>query len=306
MRHDVRMPRVVPLPLDARGRALSIGELAALGISERRSYGRDLQRPFRGVRSQGLNLSELSERCAAYRPRMTPDQFFSHSTAALLHGIPVPLILWRERRLHISVLRPAYPPGTAGILGHRLRAPVARATVGALPVSDAVSTWCLLGSVLGLRDLVAAADYLVGPKPKATLAQLERAVNGWHGHNGSAALRAALPLVRSRVRSPRETLLRLVIRDAGLPEPEINYRIYDDDGQFLTESDLVYPEEKVVLEYEGDHHRTDVVQWRKDIARRESLEDAGWRVIRVSADDLDRYPARLIARIRKAMARPRP
>jgi very-short-patch-repair endonuclease len=107
------------------------------------------------------------------------------------------------------------------------------------------------------------------------------------------------------VRSPRETRLRLLVLDSGLPEPEINYWIYDDRGRFLTESDLVYPREKVVLEYEGDHHRTDVKQWRKDIARRESLEDAGWRVIRVSADDLDLYPDRLITRIRRALARPR-
>jgi hypothetical protein len=183
---------------------------------------------------------------------------------------------------------------------------VVRVVSAGLPVTDPVTTWCLLGSMLGGRDLVAAADYLVGPKPKATLAQLESAVAAWYGHNGAAALRAALPSVRLRVRSPRETLLRLLLVDAGLPEPEINYRIYDEHGQFLTESDLVYPEEKVVIEYEGDHHRTDIHQWRKDIARRESLEDAGWRVIRVSADDLDRYPDRLIARIRKAMARPRP
>ena len=109
------------------------------------------------------------------------------------------------------------------------------------------------------------------------------------------------------MRSPRETLLRLLLVDAGLPEPEINYWIYDDHGQFLTESDLVYLEEK------GCDSSTRAIitaptsmQWRKDIARRESLEDAGWRVIRVSADDLDLYPDRLIARIRKALSRPRP
>ncbi|WP_349901882.1 endonuclease domain-containing protein [Parafrigoribacterium humi] len=236
---------------------------------------------------------------------MSPDQFFSHSTAAMVHGIPVPLALWRDSRLHVSVLRPSYPPNTAGVIGHRLRAPVVRSIVAGLPVADAVTTWCLLGSVLGIWDLVAAADYLVGPKPKATLPQLEAAVVAWHGHNGALALRAALPLARLRVRSPRETRLRLLVLDSGLPEPEINYWIYDDRGRFLTESDLVYPREKVVLEYEGDHHRTDVKQWRKDIARRESLEDAGWRVIRVSADDLDLYPDRLITRIRRALARPR-
>lgn len=160
--------------------------------------------------------------------------------------------------------------------------------------------------MLGVSHLVAAADYLVGPKPKATLAQLERAVAIWKGQNGAKNLRAALPLVRLRVRSPRETLLRLLIADAGLPEPEINYWIYDDQGQFLAESDLVYPEGKVVIEYEGDHHRTDLRQWRKDIARREALEDAGWRVIRVSADDLDLYPDRLIARIRRTLSRMHP
>ncbi|MEO7121569.1 MAG: DUF559 domain-containing protein [Lacisediminihabitans sp.] len=128
----------------------------------------------------------------------------------------------------------------------------------------------------------------------------------WKGQNGAAALRAALPSVRLRVRSPRETLLRLLLVAAGLPEPEINFWIYSDHGEFLTESDLVYAKEKVVIEYEGDHHRTDLRQWRKDIARREALEDAGWRVIRVSADDMDRYPDRLITRIRKALARPVP
>lgn len=299
------MPRIVPLPPDIRAHPVRVAELAEIGISERRSYGRDLQRPFRGVRSHGLDLTDLSDRCVAYRARMTPDQFFSHSTAAMVHGIPVPLTLWRDSRLHVSALRPAFPPYTVGVIGHRLRAPVVRSTVAGLPVSDAVTTWCLLGSVLSIRDLIAAADYLVGPKPKATLAQLEAVVAAWHGQNGAAALRAALPSVRLRVRSPRETLLRLLLVDAGLPEPEINYWIYGAQGQFLTESDLVYVEEKVVLEYEGDHHRTDAGQWRKDIARREALEDAGWRVVRVSADDLDLYPDRLIARIRKAMSRPR-
>ena len=299
------MPRIIPLPPSVRAHPVRVVDLAELGISERRSYGRDLQRPFRGVRSHGLDLTALSDRCAAYQSRMTPNQFFSHSTAAMLHGMPVPLALWRDTRLHVSVLRPAYPPNTVGIVGHRLRAPVMRTTVAASPVSDPVTTWCLLGSVLGNRDLIAAADYLVGPKPKATLVQLEAAVAAWHGQNGAAALRAAFPLVRLAVRSPRETLLRLVVLDAGLPEPEINYWIYDDHGQFLAECDLVYPKERVVLEYEGDHHRTDVRQWRKDIARRETLEDADWRVIRVSADDLDLYPSRLVTRIRKALSRPR-
>ena len=166
-----------------------------LGISERRSYGRDLQRPFRGVRSHGLDLTALSDRCAAYLPRMNPDQFFSHSTAAMLHGIPVPLSLWRDARLHVSALRPAYPARHhRGYRASAPRLPWCAASSAGLPVADPVTTWCLLGSVLGVRDLIAAADYLVGSKPKATLAELETAVAAWYGQNGAAALRAAPPI----------------------------------------------------------------------------------------------------------------
>ncbi|MEO6943359.1 MAG: hypothetical protein ABI053_01450 [Lacisediminihabitans sp.] len=78
---------------------------------------------------------------------------------------------------------------------------------------------------------------------------MEVAVAAWCGQNGATALRAALPLVRLRVRSPRETLLRLLLLDAGLPEPEINFWVYDTRGEFLAECDLVYPEHKVALEY---------------------------------------------------------
>jgi hypothetical protein len=40
------------------------------------------------------------------------------------------------------------------------------------------------------------------------------------------------------------------------------------------------------IEYEGDEHRTDPQRFRRDIARRERLADAGWRTIRVTEADL--------------------
>ena len=64
----------------------------------------------------------------------------------------------------------------------------------------------------------------------------------------------------------------------------------------------MYPEWRVVLEYEGDGHRTDQRQWRRDIARREKFESADWRVIHVHRDDVLAEPEAFIARVCRILA----
>lgn len=66
--------------------------------------------------------------------------------------------------------------------------------------------------------------------------------------------------------------------------------------------DLAYPELKIAIEYEGDGHRTDKRQWRRDIQRQRDLEDRGWTVIRLTELDLAR-PESVVARISRAIAR---
>ena len=43
-----------------------------------------------------------------------------------------------------------------------------------------------------------------------------------------------------------------------------------------SDSDFVWREQRVVAEFDGDHHRTDRQQWQNDMARRENLQDDGW------------------------------
>lgn len=85
-----------------------------------------------------------------------------------------------------------------------------------------------------------------------------------------------------------------------LPEPATDCPIEVAGGRIL-HSDLGYPDARIALEYEGDEHRTNRRRWMRDIRRRELMEDAGWRVIRVVQADLD-DPAALIARIRRLLA----
>ena len=121
-------------------------------------------------------------------------------------------------------------------------------------------------------------------------------MEGYSGRRGLQRARAALPLLRTRSESPRESTLRVIIVLAGLPEPECNLNVFDPNGTFLARGDLVYPDYKLFIEYQGDHHRTDRAQWRADIRRIGRLEDHGWQVLQFTDDDLQ-DPAALVARI---------
>ncbi len=118
---------------------------------------------------------------------------------------------------------------------------------------------------------------------------------------GRAPLSAALGLVRERVDSPQETRTRLLVVRAGIPEPEANRDAYDDHGGWLGQIDLGWHAVKVALEYLGDVHRTAKGRWRKDVRRREVLEDDGWRVLFVTADDLGPYRRDFLRRVTTAL-----
>jgi hypothetical protein len=94
-----------------------------------------------------------------------------------------------------------------------------------------------------------------------------------------------------------ETRVRLLLVRAGLPCPEVNRDVFDLAGSWLAPPDLSYPALKIAIEYDGDHHRTDRKQWRRDRARDANLREAGWIVITLTADDVFRYPDRTVAKV---------
>jgi len=168
-----------------------------------------------------------------------------------------------------------------------------------LPVTDLVSTWLDLGgdTSLSLVDLVVVADAVVSREPDQLPTLLELA--GRRPGRGRRRLIAASELVRAGSESPMETRARLAFASGGLPEPELNAQVYAEEGTFIARVDFLWREARVIVEYEGDHHRTDRTQWENDIARVRLLEALGWKVIRITASDL-REPrlARLIDQLR--------
>ena len=136
--------------------------------------------------------------------------------------------------------------------------------------------------------------------PHVPIDELSDVVVRFRGR-GSRRLRSAMADVRVGADSPQGTLLRLALLRSGLPEPVLNTTIRQ-DGRWLGEPDMSWPQWKVCLEYDGRHHRTRTQQ-EKDILRGERRRLAGWTELVVSVGDMDRGAARAIERVRSELRR---
>ncbi|HEY5858533.1 MAG TPA: DUF559 domain-containing protein [Aldersonia sp.] len=70
--------------------------------------------------------------------------------------------------------------------------------------------------------------------------------------------------------------------------------------------DLAYPDAKIAIEYDGDDFHGGPFAVRRDKARIAWLQDRGWLVIVVTADDIRRWPDQFVARVAKHLAARRP
>lgn len=226
-----------------------------------------------------LDLPALAR---AYAVKLRRGEFFSHSTALELAGAELPSELLGD--LHVSAVRPIGRPRGRGVVGHEASIRSVRVVVVAgLPVSHPADAWCQLAERAGLRELVIVGDALTRRKrPITGVEELRSAVDRWAGRRGARRLREALELVRPGTDSLRETPLRLGVIDRGLPEPEVNGVIRDRHGRLVAYGDLVFRAFHVIFEYDGEHHRTDDVQYARDVDRLDDLARLGWRVIRVN------------------------
>ena len=116
---------------------------------------------------------------------------------------------------------------------------------------------------------------------------------------GSARARAVAQLADGLAESVQETRLRLFLLHAGCPALTAQYQVFDSDG-FVARVDFAYPELKIAIEYDGLWHgeRRAFLDDRRRLNR---LVAAGWIVLHVTAEDLQR-PERLAARLKALIA----
>lgn len=280
----------IPLPEEFRGAPFSVASGREAGLSAKRLRGGDLAKPFWGVRA-AAQATDIAALARAYAARMPEHSFFSHHTAAALHGLPLPLSLRGPLPLHVSVPTGRTPSASASIAGHRLAIEsVDVVQRRGLRLTSLVRTVLDLAAHLPDEDLLAAIDNALWRKRRhghrASAASLRAALDRFSGRRGRARVTALIPLGTDRADSPPESAIRLRFLRAQLPPMLVNVGIMSTTGHLLAQPDLQFRDFRMAYDYEGDHHRTDPEQWRKDLARVPRLQDAGWHCTRISAADL--------------------
>ena len=138
-------------------------------------------------------------------------------------------------------------------------------------VTTALRTALDLGRLLWRYDALAAIDGFlrIGVPHDLLIAEIGR----FKGYRGVRQLRVLAPLGDGRAESPGESALRLNWHDAGLPRPDLQTWVYDDDGVGIYRLDITLPSSCYAAEYDGEEYHTSDEDQEHDEDRRELVQD---------------------------------
>jgi hypothetical protein len=272
---------------------------------------------FRG--SEALRQGKLTpyRLRTGFRP-IYPDVYVAKYAAPSLRTRSVAAWLWSGRRgvlaglaaaaLHGSswidddepvemVWRNPHPPAGVVTRSRRLDGDEL-ARVAGLPVTTPARTAFDLARQLPTDEAVARLDALKRAK-SFPIEEVLLLVKRYPRARGLRRLRSVLSLVDAGAASPRETWLRLLLINAGLPVPTTQIPVQE-NWRCIGVLDMGWEKYKVAVEYDGDHHRSDRRQYARDQWRLRKLEELGWIIVRVIAED---KPDDVVRRVREALRR---
>jgi len=230
---------------------------------------------------------------------LAPGVVLSHATAAAILELPLPLRIAEPRVIHVTAPRTSHRPRRRDIRTHHASLRDTEcAEVDGFRVTSPVRTYADVAYRLTIGELVAFGDAMMrkyGTSQRELLATILRRKR----YPGRLKARACVDLLDPRAESPKESELRVLLLEAGLPKPSINPDILDHYGQFLARGDIAFEEYKVLVEYDGAYH-AEMRQRAHDASRRAVLREHGWIVVEIVGEDM-RYPHRVISRVRNAL-----
>jgi len=280
-------------------------QLLALGISGRQIDLREqrgiLRRQYRGVYAVGHEQLRPEGRRLAAVLACGVGAVLSHRSAAT-H--------WRVRYYALARIEVTVPRGrngrVAGVRIRRRRLADEDVTVhDGVPVTTVARTLFDLASDVRAQELAGAVDEA---HRRGLYDQTAVDAQFGRGRNGTVAFRKMLAErhpERERARSTLETLGIDLFGAHGLPLPQINVwfpELGDDGG----EVDLLWPEERVVVELDGwDFHRFRR-QFEDDRRKSVELLAMGYAVLRFTWRQTADQPEWVVAHVRAQLEARRP
>ncbi len=128
-------------------------------------------------------------------------------------------------------------------------------------------------------------------------------IERYKGARNIRRLRTAIDLMDGGAQSPKESLLRLLLIDAGFPGPATQIPVCDEYGTPIAFLDMGWEDVKIAVEYDGDQHRTDRRQYVWDERRLRLIREHRYLHVKVIAED---RPFDVIERVKSAWAQREP
>jgi hypothetical protein len=254
----------------------------------------ELQRIWRGVYGRG-------EMTAALRPRgldlaAGTTVVACMGTAAAAYGFDT------ERTTELHVLNPTGGQLRSGhglVVHRRQSAPLT--SVGGRPAT--APAWTAIEVARGLRRPRALATLDAALRSgTCSRESLEQAVKQQAGRRAIVTLRKLLAVASPKAESPMESEARLVMIDGGLPQPFLQYEVVDLQGR-IWRLDFAWPELRVAAEYDGVDWHSGPDAFLRDRRRSSALQELGWLVVSVIAEDVRYRPGQLVRRLETHLRR---
>jgi len=223
------------------------------------------------------------------------------ATALQMMNVALPGRLEDWDRVHILVPHGVSRPIRQGVVAHRcVYPPRIWGSCWGLPILSPVEHWLQLRAAK-IDELVEVGDgFLRRRQPLLDMEEMKATLSELAGRPGTQRAMIAMKLVRPGTDSLYETRLRLLLVRAGLDEPIVNCEVPCPEEGRIFHVDLGYDKEKVAVEYDGMVHVGSRAQMEIDANRRRLIQDQGWTIITVTAEQL-RTPDKIVRSVESSL-----
>lgn len=233
-----------------------------------------------------LDLSSSSDRIRAAIAAL-PGAVVSHEAAAQAHAIP-----FIRQDLAVVSVHSQTTHEFLGVTVHRCHDLLENHVVAIddLPTTTLARTVVDLAAILTTRHLGVILDDLLATKRVSLEAIHQVAATVWRRGKPGATRMRALIAERAGVaaNASRLELLGLgILRQAGLPDPEIEYPL---PWNRLRRFDAAYPTHRVAIEWDSRRWHSQLEAFDTDRRRDRDAVLHGWRLVRFTWDDVTERP----------------
>ncbi len=232
-----------------------------------------------------------------------PGAVASHRDAVVVYGLP---LLGRMPGA-VSITYQRGQPGIASKRqGIRLLAsslpPQHVSGYGKVPVTSLARTVVDVARTSTFRVGVVVTDAALRER-KTTKAELLGVVASCRRWPGIERARQVVEFSDGRAESPFESISRVAFRDGGLPAPDLQVWLGNDDDQVIGRADFLWREHYTIGEADGALKYADPVQARRQLQRDADLRAAGYEVVHFTWRQIVSNPAQVIDSVHAAFRR---